>query len=212
MLTQSEYARRHGVSRQAVYKWKKLGLLVMDGEGINPEKSDRKLSDFGMGGIKENPVIKKKTSVSTGGVNQIDKSVNHRKIAEDIDEEAEDAVDSDDDQELTESLFRLETGHASKKDAERVKENALALKHWTDYQEKIGKLVDRDTVKKEVFNLARIARDSWLNLPTRVGPEIAAALNVDPTKLMVALEKMINDHLEELSVGEPGREGSGGGA
>jgi len=44
--TQTAYAKRHGVSKMAVNKWQKRGLLVLDGRLVDVEASDKNLEKY----------------------------------------------------------------------------------------------------------------------------------------------------------------------
>jgi hypothetical protein len=51
LLTQAEYARRCGVSRQAVGQWKGDGRLVLQGDRVNVELSDAALKRYRRNGL-----------------------------------------------------------------------------------------------------------------------------------------------------------------
>lgn len=103
---------------------------------------------------------------------------------------------------LDDFIAKLLSGSfATLSDAERVKENALALKHLLDARRKAGELVDVETAKGVVFEAARSARDAWLNFPSRVGPLMAADLGVEPEPLIEALTAHVHQQLADL--GEP---------
>lgn len=59
--------------------------------------------------------------------------------------------------------------------AEREKWTAATAK--LEYEERSGKLVDAERIRKEAFNLARQVRDSMMNIPDRVATELAAELD-----------------------------------
>jgi hypothetical protein len=90
---------------------------------------------------------------------------------------------------------------ASLTEAERVKENGLALKHLLEARRKAGELVDVETAKNILFEAARSERDAWLNFPTRVGPMMAADLGLEPEPLIEALKAHVHQQLADL--GEP---------
>jgi hypothetical protein len=92
----------------------------------------------------------------------------------------------------------LEGRFASVVEAERVKENALALKHLLDARRKAGELVDIDTAKAVLFEDAREERDAWINFPTKIGPLLAADLNVEPGPLIEALSGYVHQQLADL--------------
>jgi hypothetical protein len=66
-------------------------------------------------------------------------------------------------------------------------------------EERRGQLLDRQTTLAKVFTVLRSVRDAWLAWPARVGPELAAELGVDPTTLMITLEPYVRRQLDELA-------------
>lgn len=62
-----------------------------------------------------------------------------------------------------------------------------------------GNLIDKKTALRQAFNFSRRMRDAWSNWPQRVGPEMAAALGVDPHLLTTEMEKHVRRHLSELA-------------
>lgn len=85
--------------------------------------------------------------------------------------------------------------------AERVKENALAAKHLLAARKDAGSLVEIDTAKMVLFETQRAQRDAWLNFPTRIGPLLAAELEVEADKVVEALTAHVHQQLDDL--GEP---------
>jgi predicted transcriptional regulator len=53
LVSQSEYARRLGVTTAAVSQWKKANRLVMDGRLVDVEKSDARLKKYRAAGLPE---------------------------------------------------------------------------------------------------------------------------------------------------------------
>jgi hypothetical protein len=92
-------------------------------------------------------------------------------------------------------------------EAEKVKENALALKHLLDGRQKAGELVSLEEAQTILFETFRAARDAWLNFPTKVGPLIAAELGVDAERVVEALSPHVHQQLTDL--GEPDADFSG---
>lgn len=45
-MSQADYARRHGVSRKTVTKWKESELIVLTEEGVDVEESDERLRKY----------------------------------------------------------------------------------------------------------------------------------------------------------------------
>jgi hypothetical protein len=79
------------------------------------------------------------------------------------------------------------------------RESFMAELARLEYEEKSGALVQVDEVKKEAFRVARIVRDSMLNIPDRVAAELAA--ETDPFKVQKRLADEIRLALTELKLG-----------
>jgi len=62
-----------------------------------------------------------------------------------------------------------------------------------------GELIERDVVRREVFELARAERDSWQGWAARAAPILAAELGVDHAALLTALEREVDNHLADLA-------------
>ncbi len=86
-------------------------------------------------------------------------------------------------------------------DAERVKENGLAVRALLAARREAGDVVDLEVADTLLFNLARSLRDAWLNWPSRVAPLIAASLGIAVEPLLEALNNHVQQHL--ASLGEP---------
>lgn len=63
--------------------------------------------------------------------------------------------------------------------AKLAKETFSANLLKLEYEERLGKLVNKDSVETAAFKRGRMVRDSILNIPDRVSAEIAAALIKD---------------------------------
>jgi hypothetical protein len=83
-------------------------------------------------------------------------------------------------------------------EAERVKENALALKHVLAAQREAGALIEIESAESVVFDVFRASRDAWLNWPARVGALIAADLGLEADKLTEVLTAHVHQHLTDL--------------
>lgn len=77
----------------------------------------------------------------------------------------------------------------------KVRNQAELLKLSVD--EKSGKLVSAEKVKKAAFDLARMTRDKLLSIPDRISPVLAA--EQDQAKIASTLTAEIRQALEELS-------------
>jgi hypothetical protein len=65
-------------------------------------------------------------------------------------------------------------------------------------EERRGLVVNRQTALAKAFAFARLFRDAWQAWPAHVGPLIAAQFELDPTAVTVALEDHVRDHLDQL--------------
>jgi hypothetical protein len=62
-----------------------------------------------------------------------------------------------------------------------------------------GKLLEREDVTTEVFELGRQYRDSWLNWPSRVAAVLAARWGMDALKVQRDLDAEVRSHLSGLA-------------
>jgi len=66
-------------------------------------------------------------------------------------------------------------------------------------EQRRGALISRDRAVLKAFAFARVLRDRWLAWPARVGPQIAAAFDLDAGTVTVILEGYVRDHLTGLA-------------
>ena len=66
-----------------------------------------------------------------------------------------------------------------------------------------GELVDVERAGKQFFKLARDARDAWITWPARIGPMLAADLQVDIAVVVEALNRYVQEQLERIGEKEP---------
>ncbi|EHL97718.1 hypothetical protein HMPREF9946_04001 [Acetobacteraceae bacterium AT-5844] len=88
--------------------------------------------------------------------------------------------------------------------SERVKAAALALKQALDAQKRAGALIELALAEGVLFEVARQARDAWINWPAKVGPLLAADLGLDAAKVVEALTPYVQQQLEDLGEPQPG--------
>ena len=184
-ITQAEYARLHGVSRNVVYVWKKKGWVALDRHNkVKVEESNANLAkyrDARRGEAHQRAKLK--------GKEPAEKTVEVTVEPGETPGEAADRI--------------INTSGASMnyEEARRVKENYLALLNQLEYEIKSGAVVSLEMAQNVLFESARAQRDAWLNWPTKIGPLLAADLNVEPDKITEFLTSHVHAHLEEL--GEP---------
>jgi hypothetical protein len=66
-------------------------------------------------------------------------------------------------------------------------------------EERRRALLDRQTTLAKFFTTVRAMCDAWLAWPARIGPELAADLGLDATRVMIALEPYVRRQLQELA-------------
>lgn len=97
---------------------------------------------------------------------------------------------------------QLSGGSLDLASADKVKANALALKHLLAARRAAGELIETQTAEAVLFDQARMAREAWTNWPTRVGPMIATDLGLAPETVVEALTRHV--HAQLVDLGEPG--------
>lgn len=200
-LSLSAYAKTHGATRQAAAKWRDNGALVLEGKLVDVKKSDARMRAAGLGRFKSSgeggqppPATKARNR------REVARKVPRRKTEIDDDEDDEDDLPSD--EELKDFVENLLQGRfLSKVGAAAVKENSLALKHWLAGLKAANAVVDVEVAEAIFFESARAERDAWMSFPARVGPLLAADLDVDTESVVEALTIHVQKQLEHL--GEP---------
>ncbi|HMU54836.1 MAG TPA: hypothetical protein PKA61_07510 [Nitrospira sp.] len=82
--------------------------------------------------------------------------------------------------------------------SQRKKEEFRAKLVELEYEERVGTLVRKDEVEKEMFQIGRLVRDAVLNVPSRLAGIIAA--ESDQRKVHDLLERELRQALEALSI------------
>lgn len=189
--TMAEYARQHAVSRNSVSRWKSDGFLVLDDNLVDVEASDALLRGAHLGRFRAAVDVTPEPDVARHG----DTVERDDTAPPDVDPEAL-AEDAD------AFIKRVLAGdYDTIAQAERVKQNALALKHVLEVRERAHALVSRDAAEREVFEIARSWRDTWLNWSSKVAPLLAADLGIEPDALAGLLSGYV--HRQLLELGEP---------
>lgn len=65
-----------------------------------------------------------------------------------------------------------------------------------EFEEKSGKLIDADKVRRQAFEIARITRDAVLSIPDRISAELAGI--TDQATIHSILTKELNNSLQEI--------------
>jgi len=224
-VSQSEFARMCGVSRQAVMKWKLAGRLVLQGNLVDVEATDEHMQKYHEGGspLRRQAVDAVDMRLTKAG--EVDKG--GRKLSTTppaLSADAPHAQGRKSDQSagrlrqpVSTTGIEIKPGESvdeaasrlvgeidlemSFDEAHRIKEVYLALLNRLDFERKCGALIELDLASDILFEEFRAQRDAWLNWPTRVAPLLAAELGVEADRLTEALTEHVHKQIAQL--GEP---------
>jgi hypothetical protein len=189
-MSQAEYARYRGVTRQAVWEAVQSGrITLLPDSTIDPVVADRQW------GIRTDQSMQRKRTrrrsadvgVSLSGT----KPVPTEAIDTVRDTLAEQGIDLEQDAEPGGAISFVQARLANeilKAQLQKVKLGKVK-----------GQLVDRAKARQLVFDLARRERDAWIGWPARVAANMAAELGVDPNRMEEALDRYLREHLSELA-------------
>lgn len=114
------------------------------------------------------------------------------------------AIDKLTDEEATDFLTAVLAGeYRDTGTAEKIKENALAAKHLLAVRKEANNLIEVERAEAIFFEMARADRDAWMNFPTRIGPLLAADLDLPVDRVVEALTAHVQQQLEQLGEPEP---------
>lgn len=199
-MTQTAFAELAGVSKVTVTKWKKKGFVVMDDEGlVDVERSVALLVDRGYGNFA--PVTQPGSDVTQPG--SVPPPRPGRQSAGDEDGNCQLTPDELAAAMIASGDYALLT-HA---DAERLKENFLALKNRLSYERDAGRLVDKAEVEAKFAERWVAERIAWENRPSAVSADYGAQHGIDPIKMRVILEQFVEEHLAEQVAAAEARDG-----
>ena len=176
LVSQSEYARMHGVTPQALQKWKKSGWLIFVGKKVDVDRSDKNVGKY--------------RSI-----------INQQSIAPEIIQEISDSVDSGKTEEsaVDDIITKLDID-TSYDDARRVKEIYLALLNQLKYDTESGKVIMASDVAREVGEEYAKVRTRLLSIPAEQAPRLHRLRTV--TEMQDTLQEIITEALEELTKDE----------
>ncbi|WP_260927389.1 hypothetical protein [Novosphingobium sp. 9] len=205
LISIREFARRDGCDDKLVRRAVKSGKLRVseDGRidsalvGSDWRKTNRRAARSADTGPAKGADIQK---VSAPNVRSVRTS---RKVSAPAEEEVAEALESLTDEEADSFLIDVLAGRfRDTGDAEQIKENALAAKHLIAARKDAGDLVEVARAETIFFEAARSWRDIWLGFPTRVGPMLAADLDLETDKVVEALTVYVQKELEQLGTPE----------
>lgn len=184
IVTKAAFARLHGWNRSTATKYAKQNRLVLTEDGrVDVEASNAKLAataDPSKIGVSERHEAERQLKAGDAAPAVSPSSSSSPRI--DVNDE---------------SYLALQ-----KSRAEHEAHRAAIAK--MDREEREGKLVDAETVRKAAAKAARAARSALMNLPSRLGPLLAA--QNDQAKCIVMLETEIRAICEQLAGDQPYRD------
>lgn len=68
-----------------------------------------------------------------------------------------------------------------------------------EIKQREGELVSREDVARAVFGRARFERDAWIGFSSRASVALAAELGTDPARTFAAMDRLVREHLADLS-------------
>ncbi len=169
LISQAEYARRRGVSRQYVGQMVAKGVIRLSNRKVDPDQADAALAS-----VREPARPERKTTSKTGATPTPEVHTS----------ETPSLPHSGD---LPTLLLKTRI----KSEVEKAK--LLEIKARVE----AGKYVDADEVKAAAFNSARVVRDALLNIPERLAAVLAA--ENDESRIHALLHTEIRSALEDLS-------------
>ena len=199
LVTQAEYARRHGVARKTVTQWKQDGWIVTVDGRVDVEASDARLAQ----------VRKPKRKPVRGAPAPVAASELAPAIIEPTAAEADDSGDAvtlaeqamaagKSPAEAAQFALTVQEAPWQLDEAVRQKENFLALLKQLEYHLKAGEVVPVSDIEKAVgLEFAKV-RTRLLAIPSEQAPHIYRMKTVP--EVQDALRTVIIEALEELTV------------
>lgn len=180
LITQAEWARRHGFSRQYVSRLVKQGIVRLSSGQIDPVKADAALAAM------RDPARPLRRGAAQ---NEIRREPAREVAADRPAARAAESLALPQSGDLPTLFLRTRI----KSEVERAR--LLELKAKVES----GRYVDAEEVAAAAFNKARIVRDALLSIADRLAPILAA--ESDPAAIHAALSSEIRTALQELTGG-----------
>ncbi|WP_429497046.1 hypothetical protein ACQUFY_10825 [Robbsia andropogonis] len=188
-MNQSDYAKRHGVSRKAVTTWKQRGWLVFSGDEIDADASDENLARYRRGGSE--------TVTQTNSGNTQGNKATSQKNRVTSDAAQVTIKEGETGAEAAIRILAATGADMSFDEAKRVKENYLALQAQLEYDKNAGLVVAVADVAKLVGEEYAKVRTRLLSIPAEHAPQIQRLKSV--VEVQDTLRELIVKALEELT-------------
>jgi len=194
------YAKLHGVSKAAAQKWEKRGLLKFKDGQVDVEASDQSLAHAGVGRFASTATKDRRAPATTATLVAAPVAGLPAALVGDLEEAA--AQGDDAARTVLDFMSGLSEGRVVNLiEAQTIKENALAATRMIEARKRAGEVVEMADAETVIFEMFRQQRDAWQNFPSRVGPLMAADLNINPDRMVEVLTSHVHQHLTDL--GEP---------
>lgn len=197
----SGYAKLHGVSKAAAQKWQNRGLLRLKDGKVDVEASDQSLAHAGVGRFADPATKARRTATQPPEPVAVSVAPLPAAMVGDLEE----AAAQGDEAAATILQFMAGLSEGRTVDlitAQTIKENGLAAIRMIEARKRSGEVIELADAEAVLFDMFRHQRNAWLNFASRVGPLIAADLDVPADKVVEVLTAHVHQHLTEL--GEPG--------
>jgi len=171
-MTLSEYSRHRGVPPQTVLDAINAGRITRGIDGnIDPIKADEEwIANTDPSRVRT--IERKRRHAS------IDLEAGKKRSAKATGKSRADA----------EALHPARFGKLTYSEARTMRENSLAQLAWADAQERLGNLLNRDNVVREIEKLHRASRDHLLRIPSRVSGQVASLTDITEIQNLIADE------------------------
>jgi hypothetical protein len=188
-VSEAEFARRYGVSRPTVTRWKRAGHLKIIAGKVDVEISDALLHAAGLGEKHQSSAAAVDASLPAPPVGQ----------------QRDDPAPPPEPDQAENFLAALLSGnYGTRHEAERIKENALAGLRTLELQRRAGSLIELEAATTAFFECARATRDALTAWPGEVGPLLAADLDVPADRMTELLATHVRKLLAGLAGPDPG--------
>ena len=173
-INQSEFAKMHGVSRKTVTTWKARGWLVMEGDEVDVDASNKNIERY-----------RKTVTLSKKGNTEGNKVTSNKETPA-----------------QTAERIVLELGADMGMDeARRVKENYFALLAKIEYEEKAKLLLPWKDMTKAVSSEYAVVRTRLISIAPEHGPRLRRlAATSDDKEFVAILQDVIYEAMEGLSI------------
>jgi transcriptional regulator with XRE-family HTH domain len=174
LISQAEFARRLGVSRQYIGRLVKKGKLELVGRKLDADASMAVLEGLA------DPARPRKTSLAA--------SPPSREIVAEQPEPADDPEGA---------IIKGEKRAPTFAEAKTMKEVYLAKMARLKYQEEAGRFLEKAEVERRAQNVGMVVRQNLLSLPSRLMDQLA--FESDPREINALLEAEVREVLTMLA-------------